>query len=311
MTERTPPDYHMSLDDEQPESIFTKKPARPPRPKTDRSGRVFPFLVVTLLVVAILAVAVGYMNIRESILSIQNSGTQKAENLSLDLQSKFSSLSLKFSELEDKLTRLNTAFTEKASDISKITTTLQKAVASLQTDIQHTRNALNKAKTDKETSEKKLAALSAELSSINSAIKPLESALKERQAAINAELEKTLAAVSSLQAKTTEISNEIDPLKEDNAALARQLTLLDKRLKQEENRADGAVSQAAVEKLSMQVQALKERLSALEQLQKKQAANRVPATPKSVSPQDQTASPLPTKEPTLPKPGEVIELDIR
>lgn len=326
MTERKPPEYNISLDDELPESIFTKKPAkpakpiRPARPVTESAGRRMPLLVVVaLFAVMLLAVTIGYIDIKESMLSLQTSGSLKAENLAVDLQSKFSALSLKFAALENEIARLNTAVAEKTTDITKTTTTLRKAIDSFQKDMEHTRGALDKLKAGNDARDQNLAGLAKELATLQSAVKPLESSIKDYQAASSAEIKRTLSTVSSLQEKTADLTNQIESLNDTNAALAQQQALMDKRLKQEALRIDQAGNPAdnlAIEELASQVRALKVKLSALEQLQKKQAAQKTPVTFKPVKPRVQapasrSSEPPYEEEPAAPKPGEVIEQDIR
>lgn len=319
MDDRKPPEYRISLDDEPPDSIFMRKPVKSPRQKTGKQSRWVMPTVAVLVFIAAAALVIGYLDIRDRIKVIQSSGTQKAEDIAIDLQSKFSSLSLKFAKLEDEISRLNTALTEKTTEITKTTATLQKAADSLQTDIQQSRSALEKLKADKENGEKKLAALSSETAKINSSLSAMEKTLQDNQAATAAELKKALTGISALQERTIVLSDEMKPLKTLSASMNQQEALMENRFKEEAVRIDRAITQS-MEKLTAQLQTLKEKLTALEQVQKKQAEVKPPAVTKPVTPRVEgkpspPATPKPAKplekEPVLPKPGELIERDIR
>lgn len=314
MTDKQPPEFIIQPDEEPPDSIFTKKPVK----KWDRGAektsrwKVLPplFLLVALGVVLFYF----YWDIRGQILQINASGDQKTQTISENFESKFSILSVKVAALEDGIARIDKTISEQSGAVTKLTTPLQHAINVLQSDVKATRNALENLKTETEKKSADVTAMVNEVKTLGATIKPLETEIKNHRAAVTSDLKGTQEEVKALQAQFISLSNDIKPLKAMEAQFQKQIAQFESNLKQQETRASQELDKAT-SKLNIQILALKQKIADMEQSQPKPAPRQQPASVSPVEPRTPVTAPAPespaAKPPGPPKPGEVIERDIR
>ncbi len=129
---------------------------------------LIPCLLVIVLVIA-------YLDIKHRVISTQNTGSMGVQNLSKDLESRFSSLSLKQAKIEEQLSGLSTS--------------LETATAGLQVNLKKATTALHAsvdAKGDRseltalgERSEAQIAAIQKEIVDVKAALTRIDQSLSE------------------------------------------------------------------------------------------------------------------------------------
>lgn len=314
MIDRQPPEFIIRPDEEPPDSIFTKKPAKRWGRTAEKTGRFGSLLPLFLIVPMGVALVYFYLDIRGQLLQLNTSGDQKTQTISENFESKFSFLSLKVAALEDGITRIDKTLSEQSSATAKLTTPLQQAINALQSDSKAARSALDILKTESEKKGAEIATMANEFKTLGASIKPIETEVRNHSAAVNSQIKGALEEVKSLQAQSLTISNEIKPLKSMEAQFQKQVAQLDANLKQQEAKASQELDKA-ISKFTMQILALKQKIADMEQSQAKPAPRQQPASPPPSEPRAPAAEPAPeppvTRQPGPPKPGEVIERDIR
>jgi DNA repair exonuclease SbcCD ATPase subunit len=143
-----------------------------------------PFLVIVVLVIA-------YLDIRKRVIQLENTGTMGVQKVATDLESRFSSLSVKQARLEDAL--------DKASAV------LDKSSASVSVQVKRVQETLKKLDQSK-ADQKALTRLTEKMDhfgkstgTMDKRLTDMEGDMNERIAILNGSLEKTAKTLTQLQ----------------------------------------------------------------------------------------------------------------
>ncbi len=259
------------------------------REKAPKSGRGTLLLIFLLIVAAIALMVVGYIDIRERVAAVEGTRAKEAQNISEDLQSKFSSLSIKFSAME-------TAFAERADLLADLKKTAD-ALSTQLSDIQGKISSLSTAKADKSAVDKALSAMEQQHATLSKKIDGTETAATARADKLAGKLAaaETAAAQALVDLKT--LSVKLDALSAEKASkkeLLAEINHIENVLSTEKGLAEKVAAD-----LSQRLRRIELKLTGLETLIHRDAPPPAPAQPKA-------ASPIPDRS----SPGEVIEKDI-
>ena len=265
--------------------------------KLSRRINLFAVLIPCLLA---LILVFGYFDIRKKFDNIHNTGSSDVQVLSKDLDSKFSSLSIRQAKIEALLN-------EKIS-------AMEKTAARLKQNLEQTEKALSgvRASTpDKQEIagiiaeiDKTLAPINTDIKRLSSEIKKISSEAKSLQDKLDKESGKLATAVSGLQ-------KEIGMLKTETAALVS--TRVDKKtfdltIRHEEKFYQQKLNDLE-KSLSEKIEPLRNQIKALEDKQKKSAATGT--TPAAQPPVLSAPPPVESIKPAIPEPGKIIEQEIK
>jgi len=295
--------FKIRFDDEGP--FDAKSPEPPLQEKVEnlrlkKLNRRINLLAVLVPCLLALILIFGYFDIRKKFDNIHISGSSDVQALSKDLDSKFSSLSIRQAKIEALLN-------EKIS-------AMEKTAARLEQNLEQTEKALSSVRSstpDKQELagviaeiDKTLAPIHTDLKKLSSEIKKIASEAKSLQDKFDKESGKLATAVSSLQ-------KDIGTLKTDTAALAS--TRVDKKTFDLASRHEEKYYQQKLndleKSLSEKIVALRTQLKALEDKQKKSAS--VGATPAAQPPVPSAPPPVESIKPAIPEPGKIIEQEIK
>lgn len=290
MDDKSTSGFRIRLDAEPPEPPSPQKPAgkKADRPKGQRVTAWIIFMVVLIAAV----MGAGYWDIKRRLLTVHNTGTQEARKLAMDLESKFSSLSIKFSKLEESLHRL-----------AEIKTSLEKNITTLEAELKKTNSTVSgfrKTTVDQKSLnsavgklEKRLSPLSRDVKEASAAISSLDGRTAKQMNEINKTFEQSAQDIKDLQERIAAVRTE-RATKED---LSAQMAHMEKELKKLQ-----AAREVALERTASRIEA---KMVALEAKIKQLADSTSRSTAASTA---ATAAPAPSS--TSPKPGELIESDI-
>lgn len=303
MADNGSPKFKIRFDDEGP---FDAKGTEPPlQEKVENlrlkklSHRINLFAVLISCLLALILVF-GYFDIRKKFDNIHLSGSSDIQALSKDLDSKFSSLSIRQAKIEALLN-------EKIS-------AMEKTAARLEQNLKQTEKALSVIRSstpDKQEIagiiaeiDKTLAPINTDIKKLSSEIKKISSEAKSLQDKFDKESGKLATAVSGLQ-------KEISMLKTDTATLAS--TRVDKKTFDLASRHEEKFYQQKLnnleKSLSEKIVALRNLIKALEDKQNKSAATG--ATPPAQPPVLSAPPPVESIKPAIPEPGKIIEQEIK
>jgi hypothetical protein len=292
MTEKESKKFKMPMDDEIPEfqvqEDLDDQKVEKLHKRITRISIIIPCLVVIIILAA-------YFDLKKNLSSVNTKGNMGVQTLSKELESRFSSLSIKEANLEETL--------------GKKTAALEKAAASLQTATKEATTAIKYIRSARKKDNENIA----------SAIKKIEKTL----ASIPKDLEKILSDLKAIDktssAKLVIFSQFMDSSKNDLLTIRSDISSLksskaDRTALKDQQK----VYQLALRQLTTN---LEDRIKSVENILKERGKVNAPAKkqsqtkPEKSMPSNQTKttsapSSSSPKETDIPKPGTIIEQDL-
>lgn len=232
----------------QEESVLKPDIGRADIRRLNRRVNVFTLLLPLLLIVIVL---LGYLDIKRRVSQTQDSGSAEVLNLSKDLESSFSSLSVKQAELAEALDKQKSAS--------------RKARAALAAGIGKTRKSLKqlsavvagqqKRLAELQKMKKELRGVARKLGQLDSALKGLQKTAFDRLAAVEKRLGHIQQQTAGLAAAAKKASGDAAAARQTNAKVRRDIEALQAGLKR---LADAKLDRKML-RTEMQVEALRSR----------------------------------------------------
>lgn len=292
MTEEESKKFEMQMDDDTPEFQAQEDLDDLKIEKLHKRITRISIIIPCLVVIIVLA---GYFDLKSTLSSVNTKGNVGVQTLSKELESRFSSLSIKEAKLEETLNK-------KIADLEKSTASLQKATKEAETAIRYIREARIK---DNENTESALNNIQKTLASIPKDLEKISSDLKA--------FEKTSST------KLTAFSQFMDTMKNDLSTIHSEISSLKSS---KADRADLKDQQKVYQLAMRQLTAnLEERIKSIENMLKELGRVNAPAKKQSQTNPEKTLSsnqtetaPVPgsssPQKTDVPKPGAIIEEDI-
>jgi len=293
MTEKKSTKFEMRMDDERPDLQLQDEADTSQLEKLNKRMTRLSILIPCLLGAILLA---AYFNIKTHLSQVNTTGTAGVQTLSKELESRFSSLSVREAALEESVAN-------KVGSLEKITADLQKSAEETSTAIRYIRSARksdNQQTADSmEKMEKTLASMSKDLEKISSDLKSLDQ-----------ELTKKLVNFSETG------KNDLAKIRSDMAAL--KTAMIDKKVVDSALKDQRETYQLALRKLASSLEDkiahLEKKLNALEKVgpssQKTTQAQPEKAVSSTKVEPEKTPPPTPPKKTTTPDTGTIIEEDL-
>ncbi len=181
------PDFKLDLDDESPDKLIQEEMHELRMEKLNQRitllSILFPILILVILFIA-------YFDISKKVSKFQNTGTLEVVNLSRELESNFSALSVKFAKLETLVDKKNTSF--------------DNAISAIQIELKKTEKNISGLKSSK-TDKKELAR---SIKKIDKKFLPLQ---KDFKKAFN----KVASDITSLGKELTQLKQAVDTVGND------------------------------------------------------------------------------------------------
>ena len=283
--------------------------------RIDRIGQRLTLISVLLPILIIVILALGYLDLKRRVIGLQDSGSATVEHLSNDLESRFSTLSVRVAELEQSLEK-------RLVDLDRRTVDQATRLAPLSADLK--RLASEKAdrgeiKAATAGLEKQLPPIVERLGSQEQALRALKAHIEAQTAGLERTIESVTADLAALQThlaavegNLTGIFEDMKQIKEARQALQAEITRL-ATFKADQKAVDAAL-QRQLETVQGQLQttaeSLNKRLERLTQRLEQTARAPTPAAPPPRPPvQPSPKPPAATTAAPVPdiKPGQIIE----
>jgi DNA repair exonuclease SbcCD ATPase subunit len=255
--------------------------------------------LLTILIPCLIGVilVVAYLDIKDRVTRTYDTGTRGVQQLSENLDSKFSSLSLKIAGLEENATKV----AEKVAALEKTAAFVQSRLR----DAQKSVVALKSSKADQKEINAALKAVKQSLAPIPEKIDALQAESRKDDQQLNQEITAATEAFKSLQKEYLKVQADMAVLRTTKI----DSDTLDAALESERQNYEDTLGQKTA--------TLEEQLNTLEKqvanLSKKLAATRQPAPakpkPKAPAPAPKPKAPAPSTAPNAsqPAPGKIIE----
>lgn len=264
--------------------------------KLEKLSHRVTLITILIPILIVVVIVVSYLDIEQKVVQTQTSGTLGFQNLSKDVESRFSSLSVRQAKLEDTMKKQTETFDKDRSEY-----TVQRK--ELEDKINNLSNQMTDKKALSETTRKFNTALTAvqeELTTTHTSIKNIEATSTKNLSQMTAMEAETKKRFQSLSQTTSELSeNKLGKNQLDLALKIRDLKLQEQ-------------FQEQTEALKKEIASLKQKT---EQLSKElnTALNQIKDMSKTKTVSKQSAPPSkPTQAspPAKPKKGKILEQDL-
>ncbi|MGB6010323.1 MAG: hypothetical protein WBI57_03520 [Desulfobacterales bacterium] len=287
MTEKKSSKFKMRMDDERPDLQLQDEADTSQLEKLNkrmtRLSILIPCLVGAILVAA-------YFNIKTHLSQVNTTGTVGVQTLSKELESKFSSLSVREAALEESMEKTTAALQKSSEEAS---TAIRYIRAARKSDNQQTADSIEKI-------EKTLASMSKNLEKISSDLKSLDQALTQK-----------------MMNFSETGKNDVAKIRSDMAALKTAMVnkkVVDSALKDQQE-----IYQIALRKLASnledKIEHLEKKLKELEKVapssQKPKQVQPAKAVSSTKVETEKTPLPVPPKETITPDSGTITEEDLQ
>jgi len=286
MAEKESKKFEISMDDEVPEfqtqEDFDDQKIEKLHKRITRISIIIPCLVVLIILA-------GYFDLKKNLSNVNTEGNMGVQTLSKELESKFSSLSIKEAKIEETLDK-------KIEALEKATSSLQASSKEADTAIRYIRSARKK---DNESTESAIQQIENKMASIVKDLDKISSDLNAMDKTFSAKLAILSQSTDSSKSTLQTIRSDISSLKSSKADLAalkdqqkvyqlalRQLTSsLEDRIKSVEKRLNELKKVQTSSK--KQSQSKSEKLNPSNQVNKKSASD-ASSPPKNETPKSDT-----------------------
>jgi len=288
MPKKSQPEFKMRMDNGETESLFAEERSDLRLEKLTQKVTIISILLPVLIGVILI---ISYLDIKSRVTTVQDTGESGVQSLSQNLESRFSSLSVKFAALEE-------AFNQKSEKMDKGNLALQKRVKEAEKSVRW----LNKIKAAKKTFEQKSTDIDTRLEAIKTDLQTLDSNLNSLDLSVKQELVELVALVeksgNTLLGFQAHVAEKMDRAEAEK--------LIDKQKK-----ALLADIEAMGLRLEKQIVLNRQKIAAVkEKATVKKSTNK----PAPVSKKTQVPKPAlkQTEKPAqaAPEPGEIVEQDL-
>lgn len=284
--------FEMQLDDETPEFQVQEDlddlKVEKLHKRITRFSIIIPFLVVIIILIA-------YFDLKKNISNINTEGNMGVQTLSKELESRFSSLSIKEAKIEETLSK-------KIAELEKATASLQTATKEAETAIKYIRSAR---KQDNENTESAIQHIEQTLASIPKDLEKISSELRAMDKTSSAKLVIFSQFMDSSKNDLQTMRSEISSLKSSKADLT--------ALKDQQKVYQLALRQLTTN-LEDRIKSVEKMLNELGKVQtspKKQSQTKPEKSNSSIQVETKSAPDASfPKETESPKPGTIIEQDL-
>ena len=288
MPKKSQPEFKMRMDNGETESLFAEERSDLRLEKLTQKVTIISILLPVLIGVILI---ISYLDIKSRVTTVQDTGESGVQSLSQNLESRFSSLSVKFAALEE-------AFNQKSEKMDKGNLALQKRVKEAEKSVRW----LNKIKAAKKIFEQKSTDIDTRLEAIKTDLQTLDSNLNSLDLSVKQELVELVALVeksgNTLLGFQAQVAEKMDRAEAEK--------LIDKQKK---------VLLADIEamglRLEKQIVLNRQKIAAVKE---KAAVKKSTNKPAPVSKKTQVPKPAlkQTEKPAqaAPEPGEIVEQDL-
>jgi chromosome segregation ATPase len=292
MTEKKSKKFEMQLDDEsqdfQAQEEIDDSKVEKLNKRITRISIIIPCLVIIIILAA-------YFDLKKNLSSMNIMGNMGVQSLSKELESRFSSLSIKEANLEErtgkKIANLEKTIASLQAETNEATTAIKYIRAARKSDNQNTENAIN-------TIEKKLDSIPKDLNKISSDMKMLEQSLTEKLANISQSVN---SSKNDLQKINSDISS-LKSLKADRTALQDQQKVYQLALRQLTNNLEDRIT--SIENMLKKLEKVKTPAKRQSQAKPEKAVSSTQINTES------SPNTISSPKTDIPKPGAIIEQDI-
>ena len=292
MTENESKKFEMQMDDESQDFQIQEQVDDSKVEKLNKRITRISIIIPCLFIIILIA---AYFDLRKNLASMNTMGNMGVQSLSKELESRFSSLSIKEANFEEStgksIANLEKAIASLQTETKEATTAIRYIRSARKSDNKNTESAIH-------TIENKLDSIPKELNKISSNMKKIEQSLTEKLADISQFVSNSK---NDLQKINSEISS-LRSLKADKTSLKDQQQVYQLALRQLTSNLEARIT--SIENMLKKLEKAKTPAKKQSQAKPEKAVSSTQTNTKS--PSDAISSP----KADIPKPGMIIEQDL-
>ncbi len=263
--------------------------------KLEKLGHRVTLITILIPILIAVIIVVSYLDIKQKVVQTQTTGTLGVQNLSKDLESRFSSLSVRQAKLEDILEKEQQNIEKNWSEYAVQRKKFEDKLSSIEQQMAD-KDRLSEAIRKFNAS---LATLQKDITANYKAIESLESTSTNRMEQIAVLNQETQQKIEALTQKTSQLAEE----KLDDKKLDFLLKIRDLKLQESFKERSQALEKEIEVLKEENVQLTQDLKTALDQIE---LISQKTAQPKTT----QTAPPKPSKPTPSPQKGKIVEQDL-
>jgi chromosome segregation ATPase len=291
--------FKLSADEESPESLFRSDADEL---KLEKLSQHLTLITILIPILIIVILAIAYLDIKHRVTKTETTGTIGVQNLSQDLESRFSSLSLRQAQLEEFQAKQSEAFSQATADVGVKLKSSEEA-------LNHLKNRM----ADKKELADATAKIGASLDALQAALQKVSAAEETLDTKLTKNLADIAEQLNGSHQRLEKLGRELASL--NQAKISREeLDLAVKLVKLEYHQTLDEKSKSMEDKftqLQKRTDALTQQVQSLAAQAKKQAGAILKQPPiKAASEPSRTFQPKPSAPLDTIKPDKIIEQDI-
>jgi chromosome segregation ATPase len=301
MNDRKSSHFKFGEDEESPDKLFE---AEITEQRVDKLSQRLTLISVLIPCLVGILLFLAYMDMNKRFITVEGTGEKEFKNLSENMESSYSSLSVQFAKLDEamktKVSAIEKAVGTMKNDLGRTDSTLAKTVKSIQAE---------------KAGKKDLAGA---VSKINKKFVPIHEDLKKIVSYINQLEERIKQNIENLAGSVEKVNSDIENLENEMSTLSSakiDQKAFELALKVEQKSYLQKLNQTSKD-LEDQIASTQNRINDLERLLKRLEAvpktkPLAPAPPQEQAEQAETPEKQAEKPSPLPPPGKIIEQDIQ
>ena len=285
--------FKIGEDEESPDSLFQEEITERRVDKLSQRLTLIAILIPCLVCIMLFA---AYLDVKKRFINVEGSGEKEVLNLSKNIESSYSSLSVQFAKLDETLRT-------RVSDIEKAVDSMKNDLGRTDSSLANTVKSIQSSKAGKKDLARAVTKINKKFVPIREDLKKIVTYIQQLEANLKQDVENLAGSVKQANSNIKNLETEVSTLstaKIDQKAFELALKVEQKSYLQKLNQ----TSKDLEDKIASTQKKITDLERLLKLIEEKQATKPlVPAPP-------QQKAEKPAEKPTPPPPGKIIEQDI-
>lgn len=222
MEEKDTSNFKIGIDDESQDRRFQEEMENT---RIEKLSNRITFISVLIPCLVGIIIFLAYLDIKNRVATVHDTGTTDVKNLSKDLEEKLSDLTSKYKQLEDSFSKIENHTSSLQTKLDEATTAIKYIRSARKTDNKGFNNSISEI-------EKKSASISNNLKNVSSELKTFDTKFNKKLANLSKTADKISIDLNKLKSDISKLSAATVDKKTLDSALKNEQKLYDRKLNQ-------------------------------------------------------------------------------